>query len=191
VEVLSVEEDAELAQSATSSAVAREVLARRLEPRVRKLAAALLRRNSSSDADDATQLALLEILRAAPSYRGDSKLEAWADRIAVRTTIRFARERRLAAVRTAPDVDLDELPQRTRTYERLAEELARPILDYLDELPEARRTALVLRHAMGYSVEEIAELTGASVNTVKDRLLQGREQIRKMVRREQVAGRPR
>jgi DNA-directed RNA polymerase specialized sigma24 family protein len=44
--------------------------------------------------------------------------------------------------------------------------------------------ALVLRHVLGYSVEEIAELTEVSPNTVKDRLVQAREQVRKTLRRE-------
>jgi RNA polymerase sigma-70 factor (ECF subfamily) len=60
----------------------------------------------------------------------------------------------------------------------------RPLVEYLAELPETRRVALVLRHVMGYSIEEIAELTEVSPNTVKDRLLRAREQVRKTLRRE-------
>lgn len=60
----------------------------------------------------------------------------------------------------------------------------RALVEYLAELPETRRVALVLRHVLGYSVEEIAELTEVSPNTVKDRLLQAREQVRKTLRRE-------
>jgi DNA-directed RNA polymerase specialized sigma24 family protein len=46
----------------------------------------------------------------------------------------------------------------------------------LSELPEARRTVLVLRHVIGWSIQEIAEYTSVSVNTVKDRLLSARDQ---------------
>jgi RNA polymerase sigma-70 factor (ECF subfamily) len=60
----------------------------------------------------------------------------------------------------------------------------RAIIEYLGELPETRRVALVLRHVMGYSVEEIAELTEVSPNTVKDRLHHAREHVRKTLRRE-------
>ena len=38
------------------------------------------------------------------------------------------------------------------------------------------------------SVNEIAELTGVSRNTVKDRLLTARQEFRKMIRRDRVTG---
>ena len=174
------ESDVRLALAADADPLARDALARRLEPRVRRLSLALLR--SVADADDAVQLALLEIVRSASTFRGESRLEAWADRIAVRTAIRVARQRRLASVRSG-DVEPDDLPSSPPGSD-LAEGLPRSILAYLDELPEARRTVLVLRHAMGYSIQEIAVATDASTNTVKDRLLSARDQVRKMVRRE-------
>jgi RNA polymerase sigma-70 factor (ECF subfamily) len=139
------------------------------------------------DAEDAEQVALVEVLAAAPGYRGESSLEVWADRIAVRTAIRIARERRLATVRLEADVSPDDL-HGPSTPSPLSESMPRPIREYLDQLPEARRTVLVLRHALGHSIEEIAELTGVSVNTVKDRLLHARDQVRRMVRRDMATG---
>lgn len=178
--------DARLAHQAATDPTARDVIARRLGPRVQRICRSLLR--SPHDSEDAAQLALLEIVRAAPGFRGESSLEAWADRIAVRTAIRVARERRLASVRTEGGVEPDDLPEPIASTEA-AEGLPRSVLAYLADLPEARRTVLVLRHAMGYSVQEIAEHTGVSVNTVKDRLLSAREQVRRMVRRELSVGR--
>jgi RNA polymerase sigma-70 factor (ECF subfamily) len=154
---------------------------RRLHARVRRLAAAFLR--NGPDADDASQLAMMEILRALSAFRGESKLEAWADRIAVRTVMRVARARRLAAVRAQGSMDPDALPSPAQDRPG-ADALPSALRVYLDALPEVRRTVLVLRHAMGYSMQEIAELTGVSINTVKDRLLCAREDVRKMVRRE-------
>ena len=173
-----------LAAQAAVDPEARERLVARLRQRVRRLVATFLRH--SADADDATQLALLEILRAAPGYRGDSSLETWSDRIAVRTAIRVARQRRLATVREG-GLEPDDL-HAPQAPESLGESLPRSLRAYLDQLPEARRTALVLRHAFGHSIEEIAELTGASVNTVKDRLLHARDQVRRMVRRDVATG---
>jgi RNA polymerase sigma-70 factor, ECF subfamily len=181
IEVDEAEEDMLLAQSALTCERARDLLTRRLGPRVKRLAASFLR--DDADAEDASQAALLEILRAMPSFRGESKLETWADRIAVRTAIRLARSRRLSAVRMMPELDPDELAAPTGE-QASADALPRSLLRYLDALPEARRTVLVLRHALGYSVQEISELTGVSINTVKDRLLAARHEVRKMVRRE-------
>jgi RNA polymerase sigma-70 factor, ECF subfamily len=181
------DDDAQLARDAATDPIARDALARRLGPRVRRLSASLLR--NAHDAEDAAQLAMLEIVKSAPSFRGESTLEAWSDRIAVRTAIRVARERRLASVRSEA-LEPDELPHPAR--EDATEGLPRPLLAYLEELPEARRTVLVLRHAMGYSLQEIADTTGVSINTVKDRLLSARDQVRRIVRRDlAVKGRAR
>jgi len=58
------------------------------------------------------------------------------------------------------------------------------MIEYLALLPETRRVAVVLRHVMDYSVEEVAEMTEVSQNTVKDRLLHGRAQLRRLIRRD-------
>ena len=80
------------------------------------------------------------------------------------------------------EIDLEAVPLEGHAAREHG--VPRPILDYLAELPETRRVALVLRHVMDYSIEEIAELTGVSPNTVKDRLLHAREQVRRNIRRE-------
>ncbi|WP_394828104.1 RNA polymerase sigma factor [Pendulispora albinea] len=175
------EADARLARQAATDATARDAIARRLGARVRRLCRALI--PHADDSDDAAQLALLDIVQSAPGFRGESSLEAWADRIAVRTAIRVARQRRLASVRTQGDIAPDDLAA-PGPSPKAADGIPRSIAAYLDELPEARRTVLVLHHVMGCSVPEIAEVTGVSMNTVKDRLLAAREQVRRMVRRD-------
>ncbi len=165
---------------------AQRALVERLNRRTRAIALAIL--GNHADAEDATQNTLLEVLGAAAGYRGGSFL-AWADRIAVRTAMRYARKRRLREARHDSDAPLEQLVVEGRAP--AAHAVPRPIVDYLAELPETRRVALVLRHVMGYSIDEIAELTGVSPNTVKDRLLQGREQLRKNIRREIAIGVPR
>ena len=151
-----------------------------LRRRVRTISIAIL--GHPQDAEDAAQCILLEILKSAPTYRGDS-LYAWTDRIAVRTAARHARQRRVRAARVDAEASVEG--EAGRVDSPLPEHsIPRPILDYLSELPEARRTALVMRHVLEYSVNEIAELTETSPNTVKDRLLQARRQVRKRIRHE-------
>src|SRR5690606_27390437 len=110
-------------------------------------------------------------------------------RTGVRPCMRSSREGRLPEARPDSAARLGQLVVEGRAP--AAHAVPRPIVDYLAELPETRRVALVLRHVMGYSIDEIAELTGVSPNTVKDRLLQGREQLRKNIRREIAIGVPR
>jgi RNA polymerase sigma-70 factor (ECF subfamily) len=160
---------------------AQRVLAHRLAARVRRISQRLL--SNRADADDASQLALIEILRSAATFKDISTIERWSDRITVRTVLRHAREqlRRLWQLGTLIDMDSigasnDPAPT-PRTTPRAVEE-------YLAELPPARREVLVMKHSLGYTTEEIAELTDNPVGTVKDRLVAARKQLRKLIVRD-------
>jgi RNA polymerase sigma-70 factor (ECF subfamily) len=158
---------------------AQEHLVALLHRRVRTISLAIL--GHAQDAEDTAQSILIEILKSASTYRGDS-LFAWADRISVRTAVRHARQRRVRAAHV--DTEVTPAVGAEPGVGGFEHAIPRPVLDYLAELPEARRTALVLRHVLEYSVKEIAEITGTSSNTVKDRLLQARRQVRRSIRRD-------
>ncbi|MGA1431540.1 MAG: sigma-70 family RNA polymerase sigma factor, partial [Candidatus Limnocylindrus sp.] len=51
----------------------------------------------------------------------------------------------------------------------------------LREIPEDRRTTILLYDVDGYTYEEIAEITGASLGTVKSRISRGREELRRLL----------
>ncbi|MBC8067358.1 MAG: RNA polymerase sigma factor [Deltaproteobacteria bacterium] len=174
--------DLELAEAvARGDRAAAERLARRVLPFVRRVSRALL--SDRAEADDASQVALLEVLRAAGSYRGTGALEAWTRRIASRVVIRHMRRHRDHDPEpTAPEI-VGELPDESETASSL-DELPRPLEAYLAELPEVQRTALVLRHALGHTVPEIAELTSSPIPTVKSRIKKAHQEIRRLVRRD-------
>jgi RNA polymerase sigma-70 factor (ECF subfamily) len=98
--------------------------------------------------------------------------------------MRHARQRRVRAAQCEPSGDLEDLGLSATAQSFPEHEIPRPLVEYLAELPEARRVTLVLRHVMDYSIEEIAELTSTSQNTVKDRLLHARAQMRRLIRRD-------
>ncbi len=181
------EREHELAKRAAGGdGAAQTALVQLLMPRVRQITRAFLR--EGSDADDAAQLSLLAILRSVPSFRGDSSLAHWAKRIAVRTTMRhLERERRCRR----PLVSEDGERLVSEPLERGGEGLPRELSEYLDELPDLQRDAIVLHHALGYSIAEIAETTGVSPNTVKGRLRLGSTTLRRRVRQEVLIGRRR
>lgn len=171
---------------AAADPVATRALANRLVQRVHRVSKSILR--TPADADDAAQQSLIEIITSAKNYRGDSSLERWSDRIVVRTSMRLAKGRQKQSARTEDDSELDALPADAEGSDPLSDDAPRPVKQYLEELPEAQRTALVLRHVMGHSVQEIADLTGVSPNTVKDRLLRGSKEMRRLIRRDVAIG---
>ena len=155
---------------------AHDRVAARLMGRSQRLCATLLR--GSADAEDASQTGLLEVLRAAGTYRGEAPLEAWADRIIVHSALRVVRERkRHFAASDEIEVAIDP-PSRDDE----------DVLARLATLPEVCREAVVLRHVVELSIAEIASETEVSENTVKDRLLRGREMLRKSIRRDRMLG---
>lgn len=159
-------------------------LVRRIIGLVRGRARVLIRNNA--DVDDASQSAMVEILRSAANFRGDGALAGWCERIAVRTILRLQRKqaRAVASIDAAvnPDDVSASLPE-----PQLAETIpGGEVEHYLLELSDDRHKALVLRHVLGHSVEEIAEQTGVSPNTVKDRLRMARKQVRQSIRQREV-----
>jgi RNA polymerase sigma-70 factor (ECF subfamily) len=170
-------DDVELmARVAGGEAEAQRILVRRLLGRVQRLCRALLRH--AHDAQDAAQVSMLEILQSARGFRGDSSLERWADRITVRSALRASRNEKRVQ-RTPFEADSERVSAPTGEDAVLAQE-------YLLRVSERQRTVLILRHGFEYSIDEIADLTGISPNTVKDRLLRGRSLMRKMLRREEL-----
>ncbi len=160
---------------------AQRVLAHRLAARVGRISQRLLR--NRADAEDAAQMALIEILRSSGTYKDISSIERWADRITVRTVLRHARDQRRKPWHFSSLVDVESLGAAPEEPAQ-SEETARPVEDYLQELPAARREVLVMKHSLGYTTEEIAELTDNPVGTVKDRLVAARKQLRKLITRD-------
>lgn len=165
---------------------AQRVLAHRLAGRVRRIALRLL--GGSPDADDAAQMALMEILRSASGFRDEASVERWADRIAVRTTLRHVRELRRPPWRRAERVAPEDIGAAPAASHGAREETPRALEEYLHELPAARREVLVMKHALGFTTEEIAELTRDPIGTVKDRLVVARKQLRKLIQRDVKLG---
>lgn len=175
-----------MSEVAAADPTARRVLAERLVARVHRVSKSILR--ADADAADAAQQSLIEILTSAGTYRGTSSIERWSDRVVVRTSLRWARSRQKLRAQTAEDSELESMPASDDASRPLGDSAPRPVKEYLDDLPEVQRTALVLRHVMGYSVAEIAEMTESSPNTVKDRLLRGSKEMRRLIRRDVAIG---
>jgi RNA polymerase sigma-70 factor (ECF subfamily) len=172
-------------QAAAGRSDAQRQVVERLLARARRVCRRLL--GDEADSEDAAQQSLVEVLRASGQYRGDSSLERWADRIVARTAMRQAKERTRQRGVRASDVEPDAFA--ARGGDRWATEQApRSAAAYLQRLPEDMRAALVLRYVLDYSVDEIAEATEVSRNTVKDRLLRGRRAMRQYIRRDQAIG---
>jgi RNA polymerase sigma-70 factor (ECF subfamily) len=160
---------------------AQRVLAHRLAVRVQRISQRLIR--NRADADDASQLALIEILRSAGTYKDISSIERWADRITVRTVLRHARDQRRRPWQIGHFIDAETISAPVEETPA-GPSAPRPVDEYLAALSATRREVLVMKHSLGYTTEEIAELTNNPIGTIKDRLVAARKQLRKLIGRD-------
>jgi RNA polymerase sigma-70 factor (ECF subfamily) len=152
-----------------------ETLLRDVAPRLLRVCRGVL--GPGPDAEDATQDSLVALARALPAFRGDSSLETFATRIALRTAWRVHQRRAERMRRTAA------LDEQRRAVEGDAAgwpaELRMVVWSLLEELPGPQAEALVLRFVLGYSLPEIAETSGAPINTVRSRIRLAREAMQR------------
>ena len=137
------------------------------------------------DARDVCQETFLRAFRALPAFRGQAKFSSWLYRIALnlcRDWIR--RERRTPIVEAPADVDLIELAEAAEPSESIEDliarkDLVRAVERVMARLPEEQRTAIVLKEYHGLTFQEIADLVGCPLSTVKTRLYQGLTVVRR------------
>jgi RNA polymerase sigma-70 factor (ECF subfamily) len=128
---------------------------------------------NSADADDATQMALISIVRALPSFDRRSKFSTWAYRIATNAALDEIRRTNRRAVPTDNEVVYDSAV----TDITSAVDAQLDVSAALAQLPEDYRTVIVLRHVADMEYEDIAISLDIPVGTVRSRLARGRAQL--------------
>ena len=131
---------------------------------------AFLRTRSGADADDVLQEVFLRCLRAKPVWKDAEHQKAWF----LTVTINCTKSLLTSAWRrhTVPEQD-GVLTMMERDTDVYAAVLA---------LPQKYRTVIHLHYYEGYSVAEIAGLTGLNENTVKSHLFRARDMLRQQLK---------
>jgi RNA polymerase sigma-70 factor (ECF subfamily) len=155
--------------------LALETLCARHAPRVERLARHVLR--DPEDARDAAQEALAKVCVRLPQFRGDAQFSTWLHRLVV-NTCRDAAERRSSRVHEPLGDDLAAGPGDDPARAAGMSELRRELCDSLAGISAREAQVIVLKDAMGYSFEEIAEAAGMPVGTAKCHAHRGRARLR-------------
>jgi RNA polymerase sigma-70 factor, ECF subfamily len=144
------------------------------------------------DARDVVQETFLRAFRGLGGFKGQAKFSSWLYRIALNLCRDWIRRERRAPVVAAPDgVDLVELAGEGEGVERLDDvvvrkDLSRVVAAAMRALPDEQRAAIVLKEYHGLTFQEIADLLGCPLSTVKTRLYQGLTVLRKELERSGV-----
>ena len=150
--------------------------------------------SDAGEVEDVTQEAFIKAYRALGKFRGDSAFYTWLYRIAANAAKNHlvAKGRRPGADATIEDAEGFEeggmLPE-SASPEALAmgNELAAVVESALNALPDELKAALMLREFDGLSYDDIADVLGCPVGTVRSRIFRAREAIDQRVK-EQISG---
>jgi RNA polymerase sigma-70 factor (ECF subfamily) len=162
-----------------------------VERHKRRLYAVILKLVGDEDlTEELSQETFVKAFRAISDFRRDSSFGTWLVQIGIHTTrdrLRQAKRQRdrgiisIDALRDTHGHSL-ELVDESRAADPGAEVEAREeralMRRALDELPDEYREVLVLKHFEGWRYQQIADLTGDSIGTLKVRAYRARQLLR-------------
>ena len=143
---------------------------------------------SADDARDVAQEAFVHAFQKLHTFRGNSAFYSWLFRIAMNAAISKKRKTR----RMTASVDLareksgeepvDFHPESQPSHAIELSERRQLVQEALGQLSEEFRTVLVLKEMEGLKYEEIAEIVGCPVGTVRSRIHRARSEMREKLR---------
>jgi RNA polymerase sigma-70 factor (ECF subfamily) len=163
-----------------------ETLMRRHNPRLFRVARAILKDDST--AEDVLQEAYLDAYRHVATFRGQSSVATWLTKIVINRALMHLRKHRRDRVvvpfdghdanqeSMEPHMADDRIESPSDAT--LRAEVRRLIEHRLDDLPVAFRTVFVLREVEDLTVDETAECLGIPPATVRTRLFRARTLLR-------------
>lgn len=148
---------------------------------------------AQADAADITQEVFVKVYRGISGFHGDSSLRTWIYRIALheasnqrRWWSRHCRQEVTIETETGESSEGQPLcirdtliDEHDSPFEMAAQsELRAHVEGELRQVPDPFRTVVILRDIEGLSYEEIAEILGVHMGTVKSRLMRGRAALK-------------
>lgn len=142
--------------------------------------------SNHEDANDLAQESFIKAFDALKSFKGGSSFYTWLYRIAVNKTINFLKQRKNKFHLSLNDIDFNAehdpdlvslISDKTPNRDVGLSELQKKLNEALLKLSETHRTVVVLHDVQGMSHEEIADITGCNIGTVRSRLFYARQQL--------------
>lgn len=159
-----------------------------------------------ADAADLTQEVFVKVFRGVAHFHGESSLRTWIYRIALHEASNQRRwwmrhkqqeipiEQEMSDGNSGTPIRLKEMlvdPAESPFELALHAETRARVEAALSRVPEPFRTTLILRDIEGFVYEEVAEIQGVNLGTVKSRLVRGRALLRTILAESHpVAGKP-
>ena len=138
---------------------------------------------SVEDAHDVAQEAFVNAFQKLNTFRGHSAFYSWLFRIALNSAVSQKRKQRAvvsidAAREQSGDEPIDRHPAARPEHALETNERQIAVRGALAELAEEFRTALILKEMEDMSYEEISEIVGCPIGTVRSRIHRARAELR-------------
>lgn len=143
---------------------------------------------SADDARDVVQDAFVHAFQKLSSFRGQSAFYSWLFRIAMNAAISEKRKTRrinasLDSAREQAGIEpSDEHPETQPSHSLELSERQALVHTALSQLSEEFRTVIVLKEMEGMKYEEIADVVGCPIGTVRSRIHRARSEMRDKLR---------
>jgi RNA polymerase sigma-70 factor, ECF subfamily len=140
---------------------------------------------NTSEAEDLTQEAFIQLYRKIGSFRGESAFTTWLHRLTVNQVLMYFRKK---GVRNEQTTDDGEVP--VQIVQGTADPARMPVIDRIAldraiaKLPPGYRTVFILHDVEGHEHEEIARMLGCSVGTSKSQLHKARMKLRHLLKQQ-------
>lgn len=157
-----------------------------------------------TDAADLTQEVFVKVFRGVGSFHGESSLRTWIYRIALHEASnqrRWWMRHKQQEVPIEQEIGGEESGSPVRLIDMLVDPSESPydnlihsenrlrVEAALNQVPEPYRSTLILRDIEGFVYEEVAEIQGVNLGTVKSRLVRGRAALKTLLTAPQGAQR--
>jgi RNA polymerase sigma factor (sigma-70 family) len=164
------------------------ILLERYKDAVQRIILKIVR--NQDEAQDLVQETFMKAFGSLSSYRCEYRFTTWLYKIAANNCIDYLRKKRLISVSLDQPLETKdgqvtiELPDWTYNPEvdLTSRQRSLSIDAAIDSLPPKYREVIVFRHKRDKSYEEIAEILGIPVGTVKARIFRARELLKKKLK---------
>lgn len=139
------------------------------------------------DAREATQDAFVSAFHSLPRFKGNARFSSWLYRIVVNKAKDRLRKRQRTPYMVSVDVDddtaavghftLPDLKSKEPAQVMHDQELAGAISSAVAQLPFKQRTAFALHHMQGKPLQEVADIMGCRLGTVKAHVFRATQRL--------------
>ena len=123
---------------------------------------------------------MIALTHSAGSFRGESSLEYWVDRVSVQTVAKaFEKKKRRKRLResvSVPGVESVDIE-----HQAALSQVREQLQYHFSLITEKQRTVVALHYLHDYEVPEIADLLDLKINAVRSRLRKGLKRLRRNI----------